>query len=358
MRYTRTALGLLTRQYRSVLKKCWLINVGLFALGAAGVMMPSEAEAGVLCYANDGTVKYSTDTTCPTGTTKWLMSLDGINSTTSATIGSKSIALGNSALATGNQSIALGYITQATGGQSLALGYTAKATQTESMALGYSTEANGMYSTALGSVATASGNSSTALGRYAYVAGTESTALGSYAHVYGYNSSALGNYARVGAYGADVSSSVALGYKSVTTEEKTISVGHLSTDKSSSAGTGTATFGSDLFRRIINVADGTGDHDAATVGQVKNKADKATSLSGYGITDAYTKTQVDTALSGKAIAGSSSVGTHDANAMTTSGYIHKLIPQVGWHNLRKITAMVTYLFAAKITEHGRHGKPF
>ncbi len=56
MKYTRTALGLLTRQYRSVLRKCWLINVGLFALGAAGVMVPDEAEAQVLCYNNSSKV--------------------------------------------------------------------------------------------------------------------------------------------------------------------------------------------------------------------------------------------------------------------------------------------------------------
>ena len=34
MNYTRTALGLLSAQYRSVLKKCLLLNLGLFALGA------------------------------------------------------------------------------------------------------------------------------------------------------------------------------------------------------------------------------------------------------------------------------------------------------------------------------------
>ena len=33
MTYTRSAIGLLTRQYRSVLKKCFLINCGVFALG-------------------------------------------------------------------------------------------------------------------------------------------------------------------------------------------------------------------------------------------------------------------------------------------------------------------------------------
>ena len=43
MRYTRTALGLLNAQYRSVLKKCLLINLGLFALGAGA----STANAAV-----------------------------------------------------------------------------------------------------------------------------------------------------------------------------------------------------------------------------------------------------------------------------------------------------------------------
>ena len=37
MKYTRNALGLLNAQYRSVLKKCLLINLGLFALGAGAV---------------------------------------------------------------------------------------------------------------------------------------------------------------------------------------------------------------------------------------------------------------------------------------------------------------------------------
>ena len=32
LRLTRTAVGLLTAQYRSVLKKCWAINVGVFGL--------------------------------------------------------------------------------------------------------------------------------------------------------------------------------------------------------------------------------------------------------------------------------------------------------------------------------------
>ena len=44
MKYTRTAIGLLTAQYRAVLKKCFLINAGLFALGAVAVATPANAE--------------------------------------------------------------------------------------------------------------------------------------------------------------------------------------------------------------------------------------------------------------------------------------------------------------------------
>ena len=44
MKYSKTAIGLLTAQYRSVLKKCLLINLGLFALGAVATATPANAE--------------------------------------------------------------------------------------------------------------------------------------------------------------------------------------------------------------------------------------------------------------------------------------------------------------------------
>ena len=44
MKYSRTAIGLLTAQYRSVLKKCLLINLGLFALGAVTTAPANAAE--------------------------------------------------------------------------------------------------------------------------------------------------------------------------------------------------------------------------------------------------------------------------------------------------------------------------
>ena len=54
LKLTKTGIGLLTRQYRSVLKKCWAINVGVFALGAVVATVPNEAEAKTAAeMAND-----------------------------------------------------------------------------------------------------------------------------------------------------------------------------------------------------------------------------------------------------------------------------------------------------------------
>ena len=58
LKLTKTGIGLLTRQYRSVLHKCFLINVGLFALGAATIMMPSEAEANPTTPTADEILSY------------------------------------------------------------------------------------------------------------------------------------------------------------------------------------------------------------------------------------------------------------------------------------------------------------
>ncbi len=59
MKYSKSAIGLLTAQYRSVLKKCWMINVGLFALGGA-LLTATPAEALDVyttgAYTSSGTV--------------------------------------------------------------------------------------------------------------------------------------------------------------------------------------------------------------------------------------------------------------------------------------------------------------
>ena len=60
MKYSKSAIGLLTAQYRSVLKKCWMINVGLFALGGA-LLTATPAEAEHFTVSTDGSL-YSSGT--------------------------------------------------------------------------------------------------------------------------------------------------------------------------------------------------------------------------------------------------------------------------------------------------------
>ena len=66
MKYSKSALGLLTAQYRSVLKKCWLINVGLFALGAvttANTANAADVNVNVIASLSDYTTGITAGTT-------------------------------------------------------------------------------------------------------------------------------------------------------------------------------------------------------------------------------------------------------------------------------------------------------
>ena len=134
-------------------------------------------------------------------------------------------------------------------------------------------------------------------------------AAGYEAYVTGNNSVGLGFRAYTGA-----ENSVALGAGSSTSEEGVISVGHQVGDVYHMAGSSTESKYTDtLTRKIINVKAGELSEDSteAVVGSQlyatnqnvanleANKADKATTLEGYGITDAYTTTEVDDKLAGK-----------------------------------------------------------
>ena len=69
MNYTRTAAGLLSAQYRSVLKKCFLINMGLFALGA---VTATPAQASIDDYKGVEYTGKGTDTAATTLYFKWV----------------------------------------------------------------------------------------------------------------------------------------------------------------------------------------------------------------------------------------------------------------------------------------------
>jgi hypothetical protein len=86
MRYTKSAIGLLTSQYRSVLKKCLLINLGLYALGAIAPTTANAADTitvvtgvGTTAYEN---VAQSTDGTAISSTIAQMYGVDSAATTT------------------------------------------------------------------------------------------------------------------------------------------------------------------------------------------------------------------------------------------------------------------------------------
>ena len=151
MRYTKTAIGLLTAQYRSVLKKCWLINVGLFALGASLISAPSDAEArtyyyasnnlqpesgtgtGLLCLDGNGFLKYAEDANSCSGT---IIGVFGAGMKGSTEIPPYSMALGRSAIVRGAGAVAIGNHANAATVGTIAIGGDAAAVGAGSITIG------------------------------------------------------------------------------------------------------------------------------------------------------------------------------------------------------------------------------
>ena len=229
---------------------------------------------------------------------------------------------------TGVASTAVGPYAQATGGNSLALGHSAYAKGHISTAIGWGTNANGIgntvigadsvangtYNTLVGVGSTISGNSSTdsilignrstTNGSGHVVIGSDSTAQGTASVAVGDTSRANGtNSVSMGVHSAsNATRSVALGAFSVATssENDVVSVGHApittyyDPDQMSyhfdygpngeliiskvmtsvcSYPIGGDSEPQEYKRRIIHVADGVNDSDAATVGQVRSMTD-------------------------------------------------------------------------------------
>ena len=80
---------------------------------------------------------------------------------------------------------------------------------------------------------------------------------------------------------------------------------------------------------VINKVTSLSDTVRNMLTQLSNKADRATTLSGYGITDAYTKTQTDNLLDTKqAVLGSGNIG----DVLTTTG-----ADTIGWQTPTPLT---------------------
>ena len=230
---------------------------------------------------------------------------------------------GNAASVGGTESIAIGSLANTegryygdAGNYSIALGYTAYASGDESIAIGKGATTLGSntygtgdkYNIAIGTDAYAGGSGGyiTVLGADAGASLDYDTAIGYHATVEDYSefSTALGANSSVGSY---KNYAVALGYGSEADESSVVSVGSGRSDDA----------GKYQYRRIVNVADGTADHDAATVGQVKGYFGDGltynTTTGQYDVTasgggDSYTKAEIDAQNAAQAIGANHNIG--------------------------------------------------
>lgn len=184
------------------------------------------------------------------------------NNTLDHRLPENAIVMGNGAVSSCDQSIAIGFKAKVSEGGyrgigAVAIGAEAEAIEDYSTAIGYQAKAKRYFSTAIGKGAVAENPGDISLGHGAKAFGGNSIAISGSAS--GEDSIAIGTAAK-----AEKEKSVAIGRDSLADEENTVSVGN----KEYVGSYGITV--SENYRRIVNMADGINDHDAATVGQVKS----------------------------------------------------------------------------------------
>lgn len=202
--------------------------------------------------------------------------------------GNDSFAFGRGNIAKNQDSFAFGYVNRANGPNTSAFGINNTVDGKAASAFGYNNSVKGNNSSAFGYETLVSGEGSGVFGRGEYnysgghrykIEGNNSWAIGSYNSIAAGadNNHILGNNIAIG---AGITGSIVLGDKSTVEHSDTLSIGS-ATNK----------------RRIVHVAEGTADTDAATVGQVKNLL--ASSSGSGGTVDAYTKAETDSKFATK-----------------------------------------------------------
>ena len=159
-------------------------------------------------------------------------------------------AFGNKAYATGANAIAMGRTAEARQLNAIALGGQAKALEANALAIGGTAEASKAGTMAIGTAAKASSNNATAIGNGAEVTGENSMALGSGAKISSNNSIALGA-------GTEFNGPLVNTYAAFTNEINPAEAGVVAVGNTSTP------------RRIVNVAGGQNDNDAATIKQLR-----------------------------------------------------------------------------------------
>lgn len=210
------------------------------------------------------------------------------------------LAIGFNATAKGTNATSIGFAPEADGHASMSIGMYARGSGDYSIAIGTASAANGKRSKAFGDYAQSIGNYTDALSSNTFCVGNNSQAIGYRSATCAIQSAAIGASATVNGasvpdpnvkdFKANVMNSVALGSFSVADEQNTISVGNdvtsITKHRRKFDGTGklteTAPFwetvtenlpasARHLKRRITNVADPIGGHDAATKNYVDTK---------------------------------------------------------------------------------------
>ena len=184
-----------------------------------------------------------------------------------------SVVLGRNSNAGDKHSVVIGVGARTVGSNATAIGQGASADANNSMAIGSGSKVTGSASvngTAVGTGSGVTAEDGTALGYHAYAWGEGATVIGSDSRSYADGGTTLGQNARI-QEGAE--NSVALGKNSYVSKDDI-----LASDTNGVVSVGISTAGTDdtgmgvsstpINRRIINVADGVNDNDAATVGQL------------------------------------------------------------------------------------------
>lgn len=202
--------------------------------------------------------------------------------------GSGTIAISNFSVAKGYFNTAIGYSAKATGSESsLALGAQSEASEKLAIAIGYDSKASKEGSIAIGPWAEVSGGIS-AIGYNAKATGDGSmaysgTASGESSLALGGTASGKSSYALGGL--ASGKQSVSIGAGSVAKYDNVVSVG---------MGEDTQWWNSlPAYRRIVNMADGIANHDAATFGQIIKKDTYTISLDDTGNGNVLLKTNAN-----------------------------------------------------------------
>ena len=164
--------------------------------------------------------------------------------------GTDSFAFGNTASAAGTNAIAMGRTAQASKANAIALGGQAKALEANALAIGSTAEASKAGTMAIGSAAKATSSNATAIGNGAEVTGENSMALGAGAKISSNNSIALGA-------GTEFNGPLVNTYAAFTNEINPAEAGVVAVGNTSTP------------RRIVNVAGGQNDNDAATIKQLR-----------------------------------------------------------------------------------------